>query len=218
MIIVEFSLDHPILREALDRVPAVRVRWERSDPVDDRIRVLLWAEGGDLDAFETALEDDPTVTPPQRIVEVGDRRLYQLELIDEGRETSIYPLMVEEGGVIQELTATHQGWEFRASFPDRASFQRFRRFCEDHEIGMDVHRVYDQRDGSEGSTFGLTEPQLETLVAAVDCGYFEIPRECSLAALGDHLGVSENAASERIRRGTKQLVERTIYPAADSAE
>lgn len=218
MIIVEFRLDHPILRETLDRVPGIRLRWERSDPVDDRIRVLLWAEGGDFDAFEAALEDDPTVTLPLQVVEVGDRRLYQLELIDEGRETSIYPLMIEVGGVIQELTATQDGWEFRTSFPDRASFGRFRTFCEDHEIGMDVRRVYDHRSDSADTTFGLTEPQRETLVAAIDCGYFEIPRECSLAGLGDHLGISENAASERIRRATKQLVERTIRPGPENGE
>lgn len=218
MILVEFALDHPILREALSHAPEMRLSWERSDSIGDRIRVLLWAEGGDFDAFEHALADDPTVTPPLRVIEIGDRRLYQLELVDEGQETSIYPILVEEGGMIHELTATHEGWEFRVAFPDRRTFQQFREFCQDHRIGMDIRRLYEQRAGSEGSEFGLTERQRETLVTAIDCGYFEIPRESSLAELAERLGVSENAASERFRRGAKRLVENTIYPDPDERE
>lgn len=215
MILVEFAMDHPILRETLSNVPDMRLRWERSDPMDDRIRVLLWAVGGDFDAFEQGLADDPTVSPPLRVIEFDDRRLYQLELVDEGNETSIYPILVEEGGVIHELTATHEGWEFRAAFPDRRALRRFREFCRDHGIGLDLHGLYEQRDDPAGAQLELTARQRETLVAAVDCGYLEIPRESSLAELAERLGISENAASERFRRGVKQLVENTIRPGAD---
>ncbi|WP_227352937.1 helix-turn-helix domain-containing protein [Haladaptatus salinisoli] len=206
MIIVEFTLDHPILRETLERVPDMELAWERSDPVEDRIRVLLWAHGGDFDAFEDALEADPTVTTPLQVIEVGDRRLYQLELIGEGRQTSIYPILIEEGGVIHNLIATHDGWKFRVAFPDRNSFQQFYYFCHEHRITMDVDRIYEQRSDSIDSIPGLTEIQRETLVTAVDCGYFEIPRESSLAELAARLGISENAASERIRRGVNRLI------------
>lgn len=212
MIIVEFKLEHPILRETLQSVPEMRLEWERSDPHDGRIRVLVWVEGGDFDAFEAALEDDPTVSSPLRVIAVDDRRLYELELIDEGLETSIYPLMIEEGGIIHELTATHEGWEFRAGFPDRDSFGRFDEFCRNHDIELHVRQVYEQRAGSDGPEYGLTASQREVLVEAIECGYFEIPRECSLAELADRLGISENAASERIRRAMEQLVERTVTP------
>lgn len=217
MIIVEFRLDHPILRETLQRVPAMEITWERSDAIDEsRVRILVWASGGDFEAFEAALEDDPTVAMPSRVIAVGDRRLYQTELVGEGLRTSIYPLLVEEGGVIQNLTATSAGWEFRAAFPDRSSFGRVHEFCLDHGIGLDIDRLFDERGAPDGPSFGLTEPQLETLVEAVDCGYFEIPRECSLAELGASLGVSESAASERVRRAVKALIRQTVYPPPSS--
>lgn len=212
MIIVEFSLDHPILRETLQSVPEMRLRWERSDPFDDHIRVLLWAEGGDFGDFEEALEDDPTVSSPLRTIDVDDRRLYELDLVEQGRETSVYPLMIEEGGIIHELTATREGWKFRAGFPDRDSFRRFDGFCRDHGIEMDVHQVYEQRAGSDNRGYGLTESQREILLAAIDCGYFDIPRGCSLSELAERLDISQNAASERLRRAMDQLVERTVYP------
>jgi predicted DNA binding protein len=212
MIIVEFQLDHPILKEVLDQVPEMEITWERSDAIDDsRVRILVWAEGGDFSAFEDALDDDPTVASPSRVIGVGDRRLYQTELVGEGLRVSIYPLLVEEGGVIQNLTASRDGWEFRAAFPDRASFGRFHDFCREHEIGFDFTRMYDEQETADGPGYGLTERQRETLVGAIDCGYFEIPRECSLAELGERLGISETATSERVRRAVKMLIVQTVH-------
>ena len=50
------------------------------------------------------------------------------------------------------------------------------------------------------------------LVAAVDEGYLDIPRSCSLAELGTQFDISSNAASERFRRGSKTLIENTLSP------
>lgn len=216
MIIVEFRLDHPILKRSLNRVPSMEITWERSDAIDERrVRILVWAEGGDFEAFDAALADDPTVATPSRVIEVGDRRLYQTELVGEGLRTSIYPLMVEEGGMIQNLTATHDGWSFRAAFPDRASLDRVHAFCREKGIGFQLDRLYDEQKTGDRSGYGLTERQRETLIGAVDCGYLEIPREHTLAELADHLGVSETATSERIRRGMKTLITQTVHPGTD---
>lgn len=213
MIIVEFQLDHPILREALNRVPSMEITWERSDAIDERrVRILVWAEGGDFGVFEDALDEDPTVATPSRVITVGNRRLYQTELVGEGLRKSIYPLMVEEGGVIQNLTASHEGWVFRTAFPDRASFNRFYGFCRENDIGFEFIRMYEEQEDGDGSGYGLTDPQRETLIGAIDRGYFEIPRECTLGELGKYLGISETAASERVRRGVKGLILQTIYP------
>ncbi|WP_256527528.1 helix-turn-helix domain-containing protein [Natrinema marinum] len=48
--------------------------------------------------------------------------------------------------------------------------------------------------------------------AAVETGYLDIPRSCSLAELGDRFDISPNAAFERFRRGVKALVENTVHP------
>jgi predicted DNA binding protein len=210
-IITEFRLDHPILRDALAQVPEMHVTWERSDPSgDDRIRVLLWAEGGDFAAFEAALDDDPTTTSPRRTVEFDDRRLYQLELVDEGRETSIYPILVEQGGIIQELTATHKGWEFRVSFPAIEDFRVLREFCEDRDIEFTFDSVYVQDATPDSTANNLTRRQRDILQTALETGYFEIPREASLDDVADAVGISSNAASERLRRGMRRLVESAV--------
>lgn len=210
-VIAEFRLDHPVLRETLTSLPEMRVTWQRSDPIDGgRIRVLLWVEGVALDALEAAIETDPTVTPTGRTIAVGDRYLCHLDLAGEGRETSTYPLLVEQGGVIQELTATHEGWEFRVGFPTREEFSTFHEFCAQRDIGFTLHALYVQHDRPDGPAHVLTESQRELLLAALDAGYFEIPRAASLAEVGSEVGISGNAASERIRRGMRNLLSHTL--------
>lgn len=212
MILVEFGLDYPILREALERAPEMEVTWKRSDQSEGGPhRILLWTEGGDFEAFEDGVEDDPTISTFSPVVKVGSQRLYKTELEEEGRRKSVYPLLVEQASILQHVTATHEGWEFRVAFPDRTAFGQFYDFCRSNDLGCDVYRFYEERGNADTPEFGLTDAQRETLVTAVDCGYLEIPRESSLADLSDHFGISETAASERFRRGVKRLVETTVY-------
>lgn len=211
MLLVEGRLDHPVMRTALERAPGMEVTWERTDAIDDsRVRMLVWASGGEFGAFDAGIADDPTVARPSRVIPVDDRRLYQTELIDEGLRKSTYPLMVEEGGVFQELTGTVDGWSFRAALPDRDALARLVEFCRGHDIGFEFHSVHQAEAHSGLPEYGLTDRQRETLATAVERGYFRVPRECSLSELATALGVSETAASERLRRGMGRLVARTV--------
>jgi hypothetical protein len=213
MKIVHFRLDHHVLREALQRVPGMQVEWIRSDVVEPghRIQVHLWAVGGDFEVFEAGLEDDPTVTPPTLTGNVGDRRLYQLDIVGVGAEKSIYPYLNEQGCVIQRLTAAHDGWDCRVGFLDQSSVSGFFTWCSTQGLDTDIYCMYDTNEYRGEPEFGLTTPQRETLTVAFETGYFDIPRSGTLQALGDQLGVSDTAASQRVRRGMKTLVRQTVY-------
>ncbi|ELY80407.1 bacterio-opsin activator HTH domain-containing protein [Natrinema pellirubrum DSM 15624] len=123
--------------------------------------------------------------------------------------------MIEEGGVLQEASVTHEGWFFRVAFPSDEALERFHGFFLERGFEVDVRKLRDTREsaggGDAGSQFGLTSRQREALVAAVEAGYLDIPRSCTLAELGERLGISQNAASERFRRGVETLVENTVY-------
>lgn len=47
---------------------------------------------------------------------------------------------------------------------------------------------------------------MELVLTAAEAGYFEVPREVSLAELADREGISDVTASERLRRGIGRLV------------
>ncbi|MFC6724554.1 helix-turn-helix domain-containing protein [Halobium palmae] len=218
MIVVEFRLGTPALRETLSRTSEVRVEWERSDTADgERVHLLFWAEADGTDefgAFEAALEDDPSVTAPTALVEVGGRRLYRAELRGEALERAVYPVLVEIGAVVRAVTVTASGWECHIAFPDRAAVDRFFDHCDEHGVETTVHRLYQERGEGSESSFGLTESQREILAAAVELGYLDVPRRVDLKELGEHLGISDTAASQRFRRGVRALVERTLLAMA----
>ncbi|WP_267643062.1 helix-turn-helix domain-containing protein [Haloarchaeobius amylolyticus] len=208
---LEFSLDVPMLRETRAEVPEMAMRVERFDATDGRrVRMLLWAGGGDFATFEAALEADRTVATPTRVVDFRNGRLYQTELVGAGLETSVYPTIVEVGGVVYEVLADGEGWRYKVGFPDQRTFERFWRFCARHELRFALHRRYEGRDLTGAGAYGLTEAQCEVLQTALAAGYLEIPRHSSLAELAERLGISENAASERFRRAAKALVAATV--------
>ena len=215
MLVTTFKVDYPILREALSNAPEIELTWEQSDLTDGEThRMLVWADGTSFGAFEAGLEADPTVKSPTRVVEFDDRRLYQLELTPEGCRASAYPVIVETGGIIQHARATAEGWDIRAALPDEETLDRYHTFFRERDTDIEVKRLYEEWKPETGvrSQYGLTDRQHETLVAAVDAGYLDIPRSCSLAELGSRFDISSNATSERFRRGAKTLIENTVYP------
>jgi len=214
MLVTTFQVDYPILREALSNAPEIELTWEQSDLTEDGThRMLVWADGTSFGVFETGLEADPTVKPPTRVVEFDDRRLYQLELTPEGHRASVYPVLVEMGGFIQDARATKEGWDICAALPDEETLDRYHTFFRGHDIDIELKRLYEEWvPETSAPQYGLTDRQHETLVAAVDEGYLDIPRSCSLAELGSQFDISSNAASERFRRGAKTLIQNTVYP------
>jgi hypothetical protein len=209
VILVEFSLDYPILRETLETVPDARLVWERSDASDEHHVILCWLEAASFVAVGPAFEDDRTVDDWSLLTELPDRRLYRVELADPGYRASLYPAMVEESGVNRRVVADAEGWHLRVEFPTVAAFERFRDACRAQGVDIRLDRFLTDSAGDDRE-FGLTPAQREILVAAVETGYLDIPREADLAGLADELGISPNAASERFRRAVAALTRSAI--------
>ncbi|MFC5971680.1 helix-turn-helix domain-containing protein [Halomarina salina] len=210
--IVEFTLQQPTLLQSLGAVPSTRVVWERTDSTanDERL-VLFWAESDDFEAFEAAMYDDPTVTAPRTLTTVGERRLYQVEQTGEGVAQSVYPAIVEAGGVVQRCTATHEGWWYRVVFPDNDALNHLHETCTDYDLHFHLERKYEVTDeDGHSNSVGLTEKQRTMLSHAVEQGYYEVPRETNLDRIADEQGISHQAASERLRRAVDILTRHTI--------
>lgn len=60
----------------------------------------------------------------------------------------------------------------------------------------------------------LTDRQETVLATAVDAGYYERPRACSLADLAEELGVGKSAVSETLRRAEGRLARRYVEDGA----
>lgn len=209
-LIAEFTLHSPRLplQPTLQSVTGVTVELEEQLVTPHQHPMLVvWAKGEDVDAFETGLDDDPTVERDAVLECLGDTCLYRIEL--SGDVQGVYPTYQELGAAPLAATGTFDGWKRRVRFPDRDTIAAFRQFCEESNISFRLHRLYQPSVGSEGD-LGLTDGQRQALRAAYREGYFEIPRKADLGALGDDLGVSAQSVSERLRRGIRQVLAETL--------
>lgn len=66
----------------------------------------------------------------------------------------------------------------------------------------------------------LSDRQLEFVAAALECGYYDTPRRCSLTELADELGVAKSTCSEILHRAEETMVKRFVsnLPAVEAAE
>lgn len=97
--------------------------------------------------------------------------------------------------------AHDEEWTVRTRFPDRETLVEFRKECEDREIGFSLRTLSRADECPEQSAERLTEAQRLLLMAALEEGYFDVPRGITLSELADRFDISDQAASERLRRG-----------------
>lgn len=204
MIVAEFTVDSPILREVLHSGPDIEIRWETTYPrPDGSVQLLVWITCDEFEAVETALEADPSVRSSTRLADQGGRRLYRVTLTESEHGAVMMPRFVEVGAVLEEAIGTDEGWWCRVRFPKREAFQRIHRFCRDQDIEFEFGRVFELATDGYGVNplpSMLTERQWETLRIAWEEGYFEVPRRITLAALAEKFGISDTAVSQRLRR------------------
>lgn len=211
MIIVEYVTNHPLLRHTRERTPEIEVTWEDSDHGSEPDpQFLVWIKSDDFERVDAAIADDPTVTDPAVLTEQKTRRLYRFDFTSESIEFALEPEIVRNGGVVEGATATKEEWQVRIRVPTREAMNQIIQYGRAHDIEFTVERVFETSTTTQGDSPRLTEPQRETLLTAVECGYLEIPRESSLEELGEQLGVSQSAVSQRFRRGVKNLIQQTL--------
>lgn len=198
--------------EPLASVPEMRLEVEHEyAATPEAPTVFAWAGGDDFDTFESEAAADPTVADVTALDTAGERRLYRVE-IAAGADVVTYPAGVEVGASQLSVVATHRGLDVEQRFVDRDALARYRELCRERGVAFSVRRIY-REDGDAPSAaggYGLSTKQRTSLRRAVGRGYYAVPRRVELRELSSDLGVSRQAASERLRRGVAGLVRSTI--------
>ncbi|RQG87036.1 helix-turn-helix domain-containing protein [Natrarchaeobius halalkaliphilus] len=160
------------------------------------------------ESFEQNVENHPSV---ERIIEVtrhDDERLYSLDW-SVGRDVFLQGV-VDLQGQLLSATGTVNTWEFEIRFPTHEALSEFQEYCSNAHISLEVGRIYNPVRPGTGMWYGVTEAQRETLMSAVQGGYYSIPRRMSTQDLADDLGISDQAVTERLRRAIETLTENTL--------
>lgn len=198
--------DQCALAHTLREVPEANVQIDRlAGHSEQSVMPCFWAVGCDtFDPFDSALEEDPSVEQILCEREYDTEKFYHVLWAD-------YITDQFKDGLAMECALLHaettlERWWLRLRFADHDQFNEFRAHLDEHAIEFRLESL-DQAAAPHQCTGGITPAQRDALTVAVQEGYFAIPRGATMEDVADTLGVSTQAASERIRRGITQFVE-----------
>ena len=168
---------------------------------------FLWVNGRWFDRFQRELARSKNVESVRCLEgkHAGDDRLFRVVA---ERDPSVYHTYANHSASFVNASVSPDGWRYRLRFPDRDALTSFREDCLDADIEFSLKGLAEGT--SEIVAVDVTEPQREALEAALDCGYFQIPRETSLAGVAERIGISQQATSERLRRAEAAAAERLL--------
>ena len=213
-VILEFTIDSEDfqLGEVLSGTPSIHLELERIVPTGPMIMPFIWATGDSHDAFETQVQAHPAVKELLALDTVSDSALYRIEW--QGEPTDLIEGIAAADAVVLEARG-NATWTFRLRFPDHDKLSLFHNFILEHGISIHIDRTYTLSETTErGHRFDLSQEQREALVLATRRGYFATPREVGLDALAEELGISEQAVSNRIRRGNEKILRQVLLTSA----
>jgi predicted DNA binding protein len=208
---LEIPGDGTGLAELFEAVPSLTCEMERVIASSGH---GLWLSGPSQAEIERAMSDASAIDGYTLITSDDGRWLYDVRFDPE--TVDVFDLVLEEGGTVLSASASGGTWLLSVRVLDREDVSSLYDELVDHEVMPTIVRLFDVADESH-SQCGLTQRQYETLVAAIDHGYFEIPREVSMQELSEELGISHQALSERLRRAYRALVTSELNVAEEEA-
>jgi predicted DNA binding protein len=208
-VIVQLTVDSGefLLGRVVSDIEDLSVELDRVVPSDGRIMPYLWASGSNLEEFDRALCREPAVERVERLDRIAGEALYRIEW-DPLNDRFTRGLSRAGAAVLDAFGAAT--WEFRLRFETDEDLSWFHQYCRANDISYHLDRLYPLTSRETASTYRLTDAQRHALVVATEQGYFEIPRQARMIDIAEQLDISEQATSERIRRGLNKVLTTTV--------
>ena len=167
-------------------------------PTDEKLRVLVQTSGVDIAALEQTLSAIPTLTDIEFRQRTDERILFEVSTptpashgaMAESGVVPSFPLRLEDGWFIGTLTASQE------------QLSAFRDELDVADIDYQLIRISKNEEASDT----LTPRQQEVIELAVQHGYYESPRRCTLTDLADLLDVNKSVVSRILQRAEGHII------------
>jgi hypothetical protein len=187
--------------------PSTTFRVLSAVPSGDAGFGLLEIEGESIPPVLDAIEDRAGISAVELMQRTEDTAVVQFETsepllllsIQESGAPIELPLTIRDGKAVIELTASR----------DRLS--EFGRQLEAFGMSYTLNRVYDAVD----TPTLLTDQQRRLLVSAVELGYYDTPRECTLTELAEEVDLAKSTASVTLHRAEETVVKEFVAERLD---
>ena len=193
-----------------------------TDAVIEGAPPLMRADDNVLLRFSAAPNDDLTA-----YLDDDDRIRYLYQSDNGGRYSyrclSLHPCVVHElvsaGFMVESITYQSGNAILTGAVVGHEVMQAVMETAGE-TVGVKLERVYalrPEKADSIGKQWDLTPAQEESLRAAVELGYFTVPREANAEDVADRLGISKSAFIERLHRAQHGLFTQ-LFPDTDGAD
>jgi len=205
------------LGEMLDVSVGRSVVLENLVPLGEQAVPFFTVHGlSESDAFRQSVQNHPAVTDIRTVSSHGDQTLFALDW--DVSEDHLFEGIHEMEAHLLSATGSPQTWEFELRFESHEALSEFQEYCSDASIPLEVGRIYNPTRPESGPYYGLTERQRDTLVRAVQGGYYALPRQLSTKDLAEEFGISDQAVTERLRRAIMTLVDNALVAAMEAEQ
>jgi Predicted DNA binding protein len=207
--VVEFgsSADAFPLGSVFETLPEAAVELERLVTHETHIIPYLWVRGTTASDIEEAFANHAGLTSIRLVDSVEGEYLLRAEWNQE--HVGILEALAQTNLVMLSGTGTESGWQFEVRGENREAVGAFRTYCQENDTPITITAVHALLP-AEDEGYGLTDRQREALVLAYERGYFESPRESTLAEVATALDITQQSLSSRLRRGHRRLIDATI--------
>lgn len=154
--------------------------------------------------FETAARADDSVDTLRMVHDSKGGGIYRAQWEDQ-IERLVHEY-TRDGASILNARGDVSGWLLRMRFDAHSQISTFTTALRDHDFSFELLRLHEMTNTKAGSRFGLTSKQQEALVAAWEMGFFDLPRDASMADVAEELGISAQSFSDRLRRAQHTLI------------
>lgn len=191
-----------------EALPGVEVELERIVPGVDVVIPYFWVRGVDSADIEAAFSEHLGVKDIRLIDSVEDEYLLRVEW--DPTYVGILTTLTETDVMLVEAVGTNEQWTFDVRGDSRDDVTEYLRLCRERDIPVTLTALHALTTIETATEVALTDSQQEALELAYNRGYFESPRQVTMAELGEKLGISQQAVGARLRRGTKSILGQTL--------
>ncbi|SDF19368.1 hypothetical protein SAMN04488067_102282 [Halorubrum xinjiangense] len=185
-----------------------QVTLETMVPLGGRPTPFIRIRNDARESFERSVRDHPSVNDIQLVDTHDDETLYSLDW--EPSDASLLRTIPDLDAVLLDATGDAEAWCLELRFPTHEALSSFQDYYVEEDIDVSINRIYNPTKPDADPWYGLTPPQRETLADAVEAGYYSLPRQISTQELADSFDISDQAVTERLRRGISTLVRNTL--------
>jgi hypothetical protein len=172
---------------------------------DDAGVGLVELSGPDLAAAADAVGTYEPVTDVDVLQRDDDRALVQFE-------TSEYVLLLPAQGSRVPLEMPFSIRDGRATWEVTAPQERLSALGEQLDF-FDISYTVEYVRQHVAEEPLLTDRQFDLLVTAVEMGYYDTPRECSLTDLADAMDIAKSTCSETLHRAESKVISQFVAEA-----